>query len=125
MKRLLYRLTGNLPLHIISDNDRPYLERYFLFKRFGVEADTLADYANAVGLFEPKWVVKAPGVRVLTGTSFEMRTDGDANQINVYLAGEMLSGQVCRQHLDAEKFVEDYIKTHRERLVAFGFIEQE
>ena len=36
MKRLLYRLTGNLPLHIISDNDQPYLERYFLFKRFGV-----------------------------------------------------------------------------------------
>ena len=38
MKRLLYRWTGNLPLHIISDNDQPYLERYFLFKRFGVTA---------------------------------------------------------------------------------------
>jgi hypothetical protein len=36
MKNWLYRWTGNLPLHIISDNGRPYLERYFLFKRFGV-----------------------------------------------------------------------------------------
>ena len=38
MKRLLYRWTGNLPLHIISDNGRPYLERYFLFERSGVTA---------------------------------------------------------------------------------------
>lgn len=32
----LFDFAGRLPLHVISDNDRPYLERYFLFKAFGV-----------------------------------------------------------------------------------------
>lgn len=36
MNRLLYRLAGNLPCRIISDNGHPYLERYYLFTLLGV-----------------------------------------------------------------------------------------
>lgn len=36
MNRLLYRLAGNLPCRIISDNGQPYLERYYLFTLLGV-----------------------------------------------------------------------------------------
>jgi hypothetical protein len=107
MRRLLYRWTGNLPLRIISDNDRPYLERYFLFKRAG----------NG-------WVVKEPGVRVLTGTSFEMRTDGGVTRINVYLRGVCIAGPFNKS-AEAEQAAADYINLRREMLVAFGFIGQE
>lgn len=36
MKTLLYWLSGHLPCRIISDGDKPYLERYYLFTLLGV-----------------------------------------------------------------------------------------
>lgn len=33
---ILYKLTSHLPCRIISDGDRPYLERYYLFTVFGL-----------------------------------------------------------------------------------------
>lgn len=35
MRRMLYWLTGFLPCRIISDGERPYLERYFVCRLFG------------------------------------------------------------------------------------------
>jgi hypothetical protein len=35
-KRILYRLTNNRPLRVIDEDGRRYLERYFLFRVFGV-----------------------------------------------------------------------------------------
>ena len=36
IRRLLYRLSGWLPCRIISEGDRPYLERYYVATLFGV-----------------------------------------------------------------------------------------
>jgi hypothetical protein len=36
MSRFLYWLTGHLPCRIICDEDKPYLERYYLFTLLGV-----------------------------------------------------------------------------------------
>jgi hypothetical protein len=36
MKRLLFWLTGYLPVRLINDGARPYLERYFVARLFGV-----------------------------------------------------------------------------------------
>lgn len=36
MRSLLYWLSGRLPCCIISDGDKPYLERYYLFTALGV-----------------------------------------------------------------------------------------
>lgn len=36
MKKLLYKLTENLPCRLINNNGAPYLERYYLFGAFGV-----------------------------------------------------------------------------------------
>jgi hypothetical protein len=36
MTKILYWLCARLPCRIISDGDRPYLERYYLFTLFGV-----------------------------------------------------------------------------------------
>lgn len=36
MRSFLYWLSGRLPCKIISDLDRPYLERYYLFTLFGL-----------------------------------------------------------------------------------------
>jgi len=36
MERLLLRLTAELPAKIIMDGDRPYLERYYLGRAFGL-----------------------------------------------------------------------------------------
>lgn len=35
-KKILYRLSSNRPLRVIAEDGRPYLERYFLFRAFGV-----------------------------------------------------------------------------------------
>ncbi|MGL4233299.1 MAG: hypothetical protein ACRCWJ_18170 [Casimicrobium sp.] len=35
-KRILYRLSSSRPLRVIDEDGRPYLERYFLFRAFGV-----------------------------------------------------------------------------------------
>ncbi len=38
VRRGLFRLSGRLACRIISDGEHPYLERYFLFRAFGVTA---------------------------------------------------------------------------------------
>lgn len=38
MRRLLFWLTGRLPCRLIHTGGKPYMERYFLFKRFGITA---------------------------------------------------------------------------------------
>lgn len=77
----------------------------------------------------PTWVVKEPGVRTLTGTSFEIRFERPHAKVRLppictYLADTLLDGPFFSA-ADAEKAVANYINTNRETLVAFGFISKE
>jgi hypothetical protein len=57
MKALLYWLTGFLPCRIISDGDRPYLERYYLCTLFNVRfyLHRFVDSDPGRGLHDHPW----------------------------------------------------------------------
>ncbi|CAB4162213.1 hypothetical protein UFOVP786_32 [uncultured Caudovirales phage] len=102
-----------------------YAEREIarIAKEFDVD---LTAFATKVADPAPVWVVKEPGVRVLTGTSFEMRVafNGDRAFIHTFRDGGLFGDSHVRFSV-AEEAVADYINTNRETLVAFGFINQE
>lgn len=73
MKHLLYRLAGRLPCRIISDDGRPYLERYYLATILGVRfyLHRFVGSDPARGLHDHPW--PWAGSLVLSGFYFEER----------------------------------------------------
>ena len=76
MRRLLFRLSGVLPCRIIADGDEPYLERYFLFRAFGLQAYLHRFVASDPdrGLHDHPWPWAL--AIVLAGRYREMRRSG-------------------------------------------------
>ncbi len=76
MRRLLYALTGRLPLRIISDDGRPYLERYYVCTVLGVRVYVHRFVGSDPdrGLHDHPW----PWARsiILSGCYIEERRDG-------------------------------------------------
>lgn len=76
MKALLYWLTGFLPCRIISDGDRPYLERYYLCTLFNVRfyLHRFVDSDPGRGLHDHPWPWAAS--IVLSGWYYEETRTG-------------------------------------------------
>lgn len=76
MRRILYRLTNNLPCRIISEGDVPYLERYFLCAfgglRIYLHRFTGSDPDRGLHSHPWSWAVSL----VLAGWYFEERFSG-------------------------------------------------
>lgn len=77
MKRILYWLTSHLPCRIISDDGKPYLERYYLCTVFGVRFYLhrfVGSDPAARGLHDHPW--RWARSVVLSGWYCEYRPDG-------------------------------------------------
>ncbi|CAM2143682.1 conserved protein of unknown function [Pararobbsia alpina] len=85
MKALLFWISGFLRCRIISDGDRPYLERYYLFTAFGTRAylhrfvgsdpdrgvhDHPWPWALAIILFGWYWEQRRSGTRIVRWLNF-------------------------------------------------------
>jgi hypothetical protein len=86
MSRLLYWLTGFLPTKIISDNGRPYLERYYLFTLLGVRfyLHRFVGSDPARGLHDHPW--PWAGSVVLSGYYLEERRGLEQHRITQIMA---------------------------------------
>ena len=75
-RKALYALAGRLPLRIISEGTRPYLERYYLFSLFGARCylHRFVGDDPARGLHDHPWPW-AYSV-ILAGEYIEVRRDG-------------------------------------------------
>lgn len=86
MQRLLFWLCGFLPLEIISDKDRPYLERYYLFTLLGVRfyIHRFVGSDPARGLHDHPWLWA--GSIILSGWYYEERRGFESNDTALALA---------------------------------------
>lgn len=86
VNRLLYWLTGRLPCRIISDNGRPYLERYYLFTLLGVRfyIHRFVGSDPARGLHDHPW--PWAGSIVLSGWYLEERRGSEQHAVTKVLA---------------------------------------